>query len=131
MCVVLYVLYGVCECRCCVYVRYCISYCIFLCLCEVVLVGIVCLEADVCVWEGGVFLCVYEMVCVWWYVYRSIVGACCVWGCYMWERVLGVCGVLCVLCMWVRALYREVVCVCVCSACGGMGGCVEVASWDT
>ena len=48
----------------CVYVRYCISYCIFLCLCEVVLVGIVCLKADVCVWEGGVFLCVYEMVCV-------------------------------------------------------------------
>jgi len=31
-------------CRCCVYVRYCISYCIFLCLCEVVLVGIVCLD---------------------------------------------------------------------------------------
>lgn len=98
MCVVLYVLYGVCECRCCVYVRYCISYCIFLCLCEVVLVGIVCLEADVCVWEGGVFLCVYEMVCVWWYVYRSIVGACCVWGCYMWERVLGYVG-CCVFCV--------------------------------
>ena len=89
-----------------------------------------CLEADVCVWEGGVFLCVYEMVCVWWYVYRSIVGACCVWGCYMWERVLDVCGVLCVLCVCVRALYRGVVHVCVCSACGGMGGCVEVASWE-
>ena len=27
---------------------------------------------------------------------------------------IGLCGVLCVLCMWVRALYREVVCVCVC-----------------
>ena len=26
---------------------------------------------------------------------------------------IGLCGVLCVLCMWVRALYREVVCVCV------------------
>lgn len=81
------------------------------CVCVRWFGGYVCLEADVCVWEGGEFLCVYEMVCVWWCVYRSIVGACCVWGCYMWEQVLCVCGVLCVLCVCVRALYRGVVCV--------------------
>lgn len=72
--------------------------------------------------EGGV-------VCVWWYVYGVLFGACCVWGCYMWVRVLCVCGVLGILCMCGRALYRGVLClwvvvVCVCSTCGGMGGCV-------
>lgn len=39
-----------------------------------------------------------------------------------------------VFCVCVRALYRGLVCVwvvvCECSACGGMGGCVVVVSWE-
>lgn len=87
-----------------------------------------CLEADVCVWSGEDF-CVCMRWCVSGGVCIGVLLGHVVSGSVMWEQVLCVCGVLCVLCVCVRALYRGWcvwVVVCECSACGGMGGCVEV-----